>query len=205
MIGLRDIMKWLAHGSLWPTSPVSPVNEAGGTHAGFGLIANHQNDINVANASITLNILYAVKFVTPTRGGTLTTASVNFNNTGDNFRLGIYENIDSQRDPYPGALLWESDPIPVAAGQLYARCKLRLKPNRIYWAAIVVEATKSQLQQVPAGGSAHDLGMDETSGTVFNNGVQVNHTYGALPDPFTQDDSSAWSTLAPAFKLGWAS
>lgn len=163
---------------------------------------NAANAQTVTGGQINIDELHVVPFIAPARGGLVSSIQCNFNTTGDQVRLGIYANVDNPLDLYPGKLLFESEPITIAVGELPARCSLSLDPGHLYWGAIVASATKTPVQCLQSYQCSHNLGIPSTETVNFARSLVVAHTFGALPATFP--GGAAWSTLSPALKLRYA-
>lgn len=192
------LMKLLRFGSLGQAQPAliqNPVHVAGGASLSmFGI--GHANGLAVSNVIYNVDTLYAVPFVSPMRGGLAQFIVCNCNAIGGNVRLGIYANVKSEAEMYPGALVWESQPhnVVVVSDQALI-ANVQLEPLRLYWATWLWDQNKS-MQSKLQDSLLDMLGISFNQTTTWNNLISVAQAYGALPDPFP--GGAAFSSSAAA-------
>lgn len=165
-------------------------------------LAGCVNNTALTTGALTANVLRAMPFWAPPHKSTIdrirfevTTGSAN------NARVGLYQNVADEDSHYPGALLADSGNISTtpAAIKTYDT-SVELTPNRLYWLALVNSASVTY-RLLQAAGVTPILGIAAAlAGTnnLYNTGIQVAHTFGALPDPFTAAGTYDAGTTQPA-------
>lgn len=150
-------------------------------------IANCQNMTALTTSTYTTGTLYAVPFIAPHRGATLSriAAEVSTLLAASNIRLGLYSN-KSQVSMYPNALLEDSGNLSSASTgvKTYAVTRV-LTPGEIYWLTLNVSSSATlALRTVAVAGCTHFLGMATAGTTALNTAISVASAFGANPDPY---------------------
>jgi len=177
----------------------SPAHNGATTAAFLAQGASYHGGTGINTWTTDADLLYAVPFVSPARGGLLNMVSCPIASTGGDLRLGIYSNKDDHRNVYPDALLWGSEAIPVVTADHAALSNIQLDPNRIYWAVLLTEQARTGAYDSSNYGASHLLGMAEAATTVIPRSITASHAFAALPDPFPA--GGAFATPHPVLKL----
>jgi hypothetical protein len=159
-------------------------------------VATMGNATAQTTGTISANVLHAMPFLAPPRGGTLDRLAfeVTSGATG-NGRVGLYANVLGANDVYPGALVVDSGVIALTNALKTAAVSVALVPNALYWIGLVLSANNT-CRTLPVGGVLGFLGIDASgAGSTPNTGITVSHAFAALPDPFTA--AGAYITSAP--------
>lgn len=174
---------------------------SGACHTGAAIgqcdyIAGQSNNTALTTGAPTANVLRAMPFLAPLRGGTIDRIAFEVTTLlAGNGRIGLYDNLEDLRNVYPGALLADSGDISTATtGIKSATISVALRPGRIYWLALVTSAAPT-LRGLAVGGVSGFLGVATAGTTALNMGISVAHTFGALPNPFTA--AGAFFTAVP--------
>jgi hypothetical protein len=169
---------------LWhPHSASSP----GGAITAVDYIAGIVHCGALGATSMTADRLYAAPFLAPPRGGTLnrigfdvTTAAAS-----QNARIGLYDALPSETNPYPLNRLADSGDISVASTGLKTHAISQvLVPSQLYWLTFVHSGGTPGFRCFPSAsdtGWSGWLGMVGTSGTLHRHYISVSFTYAALP------------------------
>lgn len=161
-------------------------------------IANSVNGTALTTGTPGANTLFALPFVAPARGGVLDriAAEVTTGSSGNNIRIGLYENKADHRDVYPGALLDDSGNLLATATGIKSHAISRqLVPGRVYWLTLNSSAAIA-CRCLAVGGISAFLGMADNATTALNLAiVKTSQTFGAMPDPFPS--GGAYVTAVP--------
>ena len=202
--GIRKLFRFGGQATFKPGAVVPCVfNTASSLTGAFGMgeWANGNNGGTLTTAAISKDNIYAMPFIAPARGGLLQVVSAFFGGAG-NARLGIYENVDNENDPYPSALLYGSPAIAVSAVYLGIFCNVQLQPRKRYWAAFNCDTNQAGMLVYPVGGASHYLGMDAAATTTLATCLKVALAYAALPATFTA--GGAFTADRPYLQLRYA-
>lgn len=182
---------WVARGD-------ESFRHAGGSGLEMWYIANCVNALALTTGAATANVLRALPFVAPARGGTLDRLAFNVTTLlAGNARIGLYKNV-SESNLYPQTLLFDSGDISTAtAGVKTASLAQDLEPGALYWVAIVGSAAAT-MRALAVGGCSHILGTTNALGTAPTVGISVAHAYGALPATFTGGGAAITAVPIPA-------
>lgn len=167
------------------------------------------NWVNVSGAitttgTFTAGTLYAMPFVSPPRNSVLrriacevTTAS-----SGENVRLGLYNNMTDDRDVYPGSLIADGGSVLATTTGVKSFGMIQeLKPGKIYWVVLNCSAN-IVCRGLAVGQIGSILGMASAATTALNAGITVASAFGAMPDPFPS--SGTYITAVPVPQLRYA-
>ena len=159
-------------------------------HAGGGGIdiwyaANVGNCTAYSTATITANVMRAMPFIAPRRGGTLDRLAINVTTLSAGAgRLGIYR-ATSETNVYPGSLVLDAGTVDTSAtGVKPITISQSLVAGQLYWLACVFSATPV-IRGFAVGSVSEMLGISAALGTAANAGISVAFTYAALPSTFT--------------------
>lgn len=186
---------------------VDSFRHTGGSGLEVWYIANCTSSNAPTTGAPTANVLRAMPFIAPARGGVLD--RLGYNITGSvagNTRVGLYQSLDDATI-YPGALLFDSGSIANSAAVKTATLTAAqgtLFPGRLYWIAIVGDAAPT-IRSLQIASCGHLLGADNTFGTPLNAGISVAHAYAALPATFTAGGAMITAVPIPALYYRFAS
>jgi hypothetical protein len=144
------------------------------------------------------NVMRAMPFIAPARGGTITELAFNVTTgaVGD-YRIGIYTNT-ADDELYPDMLLLDTGSISTATtGVKTASAALALDAGRLYWMVVVGDAAPT-IRTITVNNCSDILGYSTAMGTAGNVGISLAFTYGALPDPFGAGGSYITAAPIPA-------
>lgn len=157
------------------------VNGGGGLEIWY--VANGAMTGNFSTGAPTANVLRAMPFVAPARGGTLDRLGYNITtNVAGNTRIGLY-NSTSETNIYPSSLIVDSGTIVNSAAVKTATIDVPLTPGDLYWIALVGDVAPT-VRIMASSNCSSILGWDNTFGTAGNYGLQVAFAYAALPATF---------------------
>lgn len=160
-------------------------------------IANCQNMTALATSTLTTGTLYAIPFIAPHRGATLSriAAEVTTLLAASNIRLGLYSN-KSLTSMYPNTMLEDSGNLSSATTGVKTYTTNRiLTPGYVYWMTINVSSSSTlALRTVAVAGVSSWLGMPTAGTTALNTGITVASTFGA--NPSTYPSSGAYLATA---------
>lgn len=170
-------------------------------HSGSGgagavyYIANCVQNTALNTGAPSANVIRAMPFIAPARGGTITELAFNVTTgAAGNCRIGIYTNT-ADDELYPDTLLLDTGSISVAStGVKTAATSLALDPGRLYWMVMVGDVAPT-IRTITVNNCSDILGYPTAMGTAGNVGISLAFTYGALPDPFGA--GGAYITAAP--------
>lgn len=161
----------------------APVVGGGGLTRWFE--AGRVNATAGSTASFSNNLLRAIPFRAPSRGGTIDQLAFNVTTLiAGNARIGAYRST-SKSNLYPSTRIADSGDISTgAAGVKTYATSITLEPGELIWIVLVNSAATS-MRSVPVGGLEAVYGVDATMPTTPGVGVSVAHAYAALPATFT--------------------
>lgn len=164
----------------------------------------NQSGVNaLQSAALVANILRAMPFIAPARGGTLDRLAFAVTSfVAGNARIGLYTNT-SDSVIYPDALLADSGSISTGSnGVKTYTLSQTLTPGRMYWLAIVSDSTATI--RTLNGASTGNL-MGNPASFLVNPyvGLSVSFTYDVLPGTFTAGATPFNSTSTPVPALGY--
>ena len=177
-----------------------------GTSGGAGELWYYANQSGVNALQIDVvvaNVLRAMPFVAPARGGTLDRIAFSVTTlSSGNARIGLYTNT-SDSDLYPATLLADSGSISTGtAGVKSASITQALTPGRMYWLAFVSDTTPS-IRKLNGASTGNLMGNPPSFAVNPNVGLTVNFTYASLPGTFPAGAVPFNSTSAPVPALGY--
>ena len=166
--------------------------------------AGFDNGQALTTGAPSANVLRAIPFIAPGRGGVISELAFNVTAfvAASTARIGIYD-TKSETDLYPKNLLHGSNAIGTAAnGVKTESCKVQLNPLAIYWLALVSSAAPTlRCGQVDGSSVPGLLPDDATMPTTRSLGLSVAYAYAALPSTFPA--SAAYITALPVPVLGY--
>lgn len=134
--------------------------------------------------AIVANTLYAVPFVAPRRGGSVTHVLTEVTTgVAGSARVGIYDSRGDD-DVYPDKLIQEAGAVvsttavAVKASQVQ---QVDLDPGELYWLALVSDVAPTWRARSPAGGV---MGVSVGATLALRNGLSIAFAYAALPTQF---------------------
>lgn len=164
-------------------------------------LAGVSNAAALTTGAPTANVLRAIPFVAPARGGTLDLLA--FEVTGGvagNYRIGLYEST-SEANLYPSKLLVDSGNIDVTGAAVKtATVSVALTPGALYWVAVVGSVAPT-VRACNLANLTAALGIAATFGAAPNVGISVAHAFAALPATFT--GGGAYITAVPVPALAY--
>jgi hypothetical protein len=184
-------------------SGVTDYRHAGGSSLEVWYIANNSSQFAGTTGAPTVNVLRALPFIAPSRGGVLDRIGFNVTTVavGSAARIGLYQSLDDA-NLYPGTLLFDSGSIATDAGTTktatLTAAQGTLYPGRLYWLAIVTGTLAPTLRCLSMAQITPILGADNTFGTAFNVGISVAHAFAALPATFTAGGAMMQAVPIPA-------
>lgn len=154
-------------------------------------------DGGVVGSAVVANVLFAAPLFVP-RTMTFDRIAIHVStlSASGNARLGIYNNGDNL---YPGTLLLDAGVVSVASTGVKAITISEQLTKGVYWLVVVTDGTPHLAR--------HDvkirvLGLSSTDLRVAYYGWKVDHSYAALPDPFTASGALTGDTdERPAVRL----
>ena len=166
--------------------------------------AGFNNGAALTTGAPTANVLRAIPFIAPGRGGVISELAFNVttNIAASTARIGIYD-TKSEIDLYPKNLLHGSGAIGTASnGVKTESCKVQLNPLAVYWLALVSSVAPT-LRCGVVGGSTVPLILPDAAAmpTTRTLGLSVAYAYAALPSTFPA--SAAYITAVPVPVLGY--
>jgi hypothetical protein len=174
---------------------------SGGSGISCYQIAGTVNSTALTTGGPTANVLRAIPFVCPARGGTIDQlAFFVATAVAGNARIGLYANT-SAGNLYPGALIAGSGDIATGTTGLktFATTQV-LTAGAVYWLAIVSNLAPT-LRCLALASMPPFLGLPAAFGTALQVGISRSFTYGALPNPFGA--GGAGITAIPIPALGY--
>jgi hypothetical protein len=160
-------------------------------------------------ATSTANVLRAVPFVAPARGGVLDRIGFFVTTTAvGNGRIGLYDTAfdpNGDRSVYPYSLLQDSGSI--STGTLAAKTftiSQALNPGQIYWLTLLTDAGPSVRGVLPACFS-HMMSLPSTMGASGFYNYTVAFTYAALPTRFPSGAAFNGASPLPALAMRFSS
>jgi hypothetical protein len=134
--------------------------------------------------AMTANQLYAMPFVAPRRGGTVTKLAWRSTGSTGNGRLGVYTN-KAANDLYPGTLLGETGSVAQTNALKTTTVSIGpLTPGQLYWLVYCASGSNTIYSlHFQHGATSSFLGY-EPSNTYTPAGILVAFTFGALPSTF---------------------
>lgn len=162
--------------------------------------AGQANATALTTGAPTADVLRAIPFVAPARGGKLDRlAWLVTAGTIGNGRIGLYENNQDERTLYPAKLLEDSGSISVQTNAVksYTPANRVLLPGRLYWLAYVSSVAPT-MRCMALAAMMPVLGTDNTLPVTTSVGVSVAHVYAALPDPFTAGGAEITAVPVPS-------
>lgn len=159
-------------------------------------VANLGGATALTTGAPTANVLRAMPFIAPARGGTLDRLAFNVTTLlAGNARLALYE-ATSDSNIYPSARRFVSaaNISTGSAGVKSETISVALTPGRLYWIALVTSAAPT-LRCLAVGGVSPLLGLSSALGTAPNVGLSVAFSFAAPPDPFPS--GAAFITAVP--------
>lgn len=166
--------------------------------------AGFDNGQALTTGAPSANVLRAIPFIAPGRGGVISELAFNVTAlvAASTARIGIYD-TKSETNLYPGNLLHGSSAIGTAAnGVKTESCKVQLNPLAVYWLALVGSAAPTlRCGQVDGSSVPGLLPDDATMPTTRSLGLSVAYAYAALPSTFPA--SAAYITAVPVPVLGY--
>ena len=153
-------------------------------------IANCVQDAALTTLTTTKDIIRAVPFWSPPRGGSIGRIACEITTlvAASNIRIGIYKNVASYRSHYPGALVEDSGNISSATTGLKTYTNtVALVPNTLYWMAFNCSHSTTAVRALNPNNVSSFLGMAAAitgSANPWNLYITVASAFGAFPDPF---------------------
>lgn len=166
-------------------------------------VAHQANEAALGTGAPTANVLRAMPFIAPDRGGALDTLAYEITSSvAGNTRIGLYRNT-SKGNLYPAELLDDSGSIANSNAFKTFAVTRALIPGEMYWLAIVsnVASTMRALGLTSVGTLLGNGG----SGGAVNAGISVAHAYAALPNPFTAGGAYITAVPIPALLYKFSS
>jgi len=185
---------------------ISDFAHIGGASLEIWYIANCSNQFAPTTGAPTANVMRAMPFIAPKRGGTLDrlgyviTVSV-----AGSTRIGLY-NSTSDSNIYPSSLVSGTDTGAIAnsAAVKTATISASLVPGRLYWIAMVSDVA-STIRGLNVPNTTHLLGADNTFGATLNVGLSVAYAFAALPATFTAGGAMIQALPIPALYYRFSS
>lgn len=169
---------------------------AGGSGLTNYYIANQGTEGALGTGAPTANVLRAMPFIAPRRGGALDTLAYEITGTvAGNTRIGLYANT-SESNLYPAARLEASASIANSNAFKTLAVTRSLVPGDLYWIAIVGDVAPT-IRALGLTNVSSILGNAGSGGAV-NVGLSVAYAYAALPDPFPAGAAYITATPVPA-------
>lgn len=183
---------------------VNSFRHTGGSSLEAWYYCGSANGTALTTGAPTANVLRAIPFVAPVRGGTLdriaiiTTAGV-----AGNARFGIYTN-KSEQNLYPASLVVDSGDKDMTGNAVKsANINISLTPGALYWAALV-GAVAPTIRCFAVGGMNTLLGVSSALGTAQNLGISVAYNYAALPSTFSAGGAMITAVPLPAIAIRYS-
>lgn len=191
-------------GSTWKLDQRSfdSFRHTGGASLEAWYYANCVNSTAMTTGAPTANVLRALPFVSPARGGTLDRLGfIVTSGVSGNARIGLYSNSNESTTLYPGALLNDSGNISVTASAVKTYTLSRaLAPSSLYWLAIVSDVAPT-IRCLTLANCSHLLGEANTFPGTPNVGISVAHAFAALPSTFTAGGAMISATPVPGLLM----
>lgn len=169
----------------------------GGAGLEVWYIANCVDSFALTTGAPTANVLRAMPFIAPKRGGIIDRIGYNITGTiAGNSRIGLY-NSTSDSNNYPAGLLADSGSQVNANALFKITVSVSLVPGRLYYVAMVGDVAPT-IRGLSMASCGHLLGSDNTFGTALNVGISVAHVFAALPNPFTAGGAMISALPIPA-------
>jgi hypothetical protein len=152
----------------------------------------------------TANLLLAIPFVAPQRGGTATT--VDFEVLGGpavgNGRIGLYDNV-ADNNLYPKTLLADGGSISLNSVSVKAASiSVALTGGALYWLVYNTDNAAVGLNKLNGVDMTAMLGAPAAGGTAYNVAISVAQTFGAMPATFPASGAYVASTATvPRLRL----
>jgi hypothetical protein len=143
-------------------------------------VAGMAGGVNSSGGNPTIDTLFAVPFIAPKRGGTVSAIGWRGTGTTGNGRVGIYSNKAAD-NLYPDALLAETGSIAQSNAIKSATVSVALTAGAVYWLVYCCSASNTVNLLDPAN-TCDILGTDGSSGQYA--AVKAAFTFGALPSAF---------------------
>lgn len=148
------------------------------------------------------NQLFAMSFVAPKRGGTLTALAYDSNNANGVSRMGVWANRASD-DLYPGSLLLDAGAkANTAALKSYTGLTLALTAGELYWLGFVVDDATASIRKIASTCMTAMLGAP-FGGTGMNQAIKVAFTAGAFGGTFPTGGAYTNAATDPVPALGY--
>jgi hypothetical protein len=167
-------------------------------YAGFGA------GTALTTGAPTANVLRAIPFIAPGRGGVIDQLAFNVTAlvAASTARIGLYAS-KSETNIYPGTLLHGSGAIGTAAnGVKTESLKVQLDPLAVYWLALVSSANPTLRCGAVAGCTVPSILPDAAAmPTTRSLGLSVAFPYAALPNTFPA--GAAYITAVPVPVLAY--
>lgn len=178
-----------------PARSQNDFRHTGGAGLEAWYVANIKGQVGFTTGAPTANVLRALPFIAPARGGTLDRIGFEITtNVAGNTRIGLYENASSSETTmYPGTLLVESASIVNSLALHNVTISQTLVPGSLYWIALVGSVAPT-IRGCGVSQMDHLLGVS-ADGVSLNMGISVAHAFGALPTTFTA--GGAFITAVP--------
>ncbi len=190
--------------SLVARSPWS-LTHAGGSGLERWYYANVECAAALTTGAPSANVLRAIPFIAPSRGGVLDRIAIAVTTLlAGNARIGIYRNT-SESNLYPSDLLVDSGDLSTATtGVKAATINVSLVPGELYWFAHV-GSVAATLRCLTVANASNLLGITSGLGTAQSVGVSRAFTFAALPSPFGAGGAEISAVPIPAIACRFSS